>query len=92
MIKAVRVWVSGKVQGVGYRAWAKKQADTLGLHGWVRNRKSGMVESLIVGRPMDVDALVNLYHQGPQLAAVIEVEVEEAKGICPSYFEIKPEV
>ncbi|WND01582.1 acylphosphatase [Temperatibacter marinus] len=92
MNKSVRVWISGKVQGVGYREWAKKEADKLGLHGWVRNRKSGMIESLLYGRSLDVDTLLELYEEGPEEAEVTEVDVDEAKGMCPAYFEIKPEV
>lgn len=93
MYKSVRVWISGGVQHVGYREWTKKEADKLGLHGWVRNRKSGMIESLLYGRSMDVDALVKAMATGPEEANVIDVEVDDnVKGICPSYFEIKPEV
>lgn len=92
MSKSVRVWVSGDVQNVGYRNWVKKEADKLGLHGWVRNRRSGMVEALLFGHNYDVDKMIDMMKIGPDLADVSQVEVEEAKGICPSYFEVKPEV
>lgn len=93
MHKSVRVWVSGKVQHVGYREWAKKEADKLGLHGWVRNRQSGMIESLLFGHKMDVDKMLDLMNEGPEEAEVTEVDIDDnVKGICPSYFEIKPEV
>ncbi len=87
-----RLHISGRVQGVAYRAWFKGQADTLGLFGWVRNRLNGEVEALIKGDGSAVDQMINLAHEGPVHARVDSVTVEEAQGLCPNRFEIKPTV
>jgi acylphosphatase len=67
------VLVSGRVQGVFYRAWTKEQADELGLRGWVRNRADGKVEALIAGDSGTVDRMIDRMHQGPPSAEVDEV-------------------
>ena len=48
--RAVRVVISGRVQGVGYRDWTRREAVSRGLSGWVRNRSDGTVEALLRGR------------------------------------------
>ncbi len=91
-MKAVRLRVSGRVQGVFYRAWAEGEARRLGLHGWVRNRRDGSVEMLLVGPPRKVDEMIALAHEGSPAARVERVEVRPARGITPRRFEIKPTV
>jgi acylphosphatase len=90
--KAVRVQVTGKVQGVWFRAWTVKQAEGLGLDGWVRNRIDGSVEVLAVGRAEDVEVFIGLCHEGPPNARVADVTVEQAQGITPRGFMQKPTV
>ena len=51
MHRAVRVLISGRVQGVSYRAWTVQQAEGRGLRGWVRNRREGTVEATVNGVP-----------------------------------------
>ena len=46
---AVRIRISGRVQGVWYRGWAVENATARGLRGWVRNRRDGKVEALLIG-------------------------------------------
>jgi acylphosphatase len=72
-IKTVRLRITGSVQGVGYRIWAKRMASSLGLRGWVRNRTDGSVEVLVIGAPDDVAAMVEASRQGPAGAWVVEV-------------------
>lgn len=69
-MKRVRVIVSGRVQGVSFRARTKKMADSLGLKGWVRNRPDGSVEALFEGSPADVDAAVDWCRKGPSYSIV----------------------
>ena len=90
--KAVRLIISGRVQGVWYRGWTVDQASDLGLDGWVRNRADGTVEALLVGPEAQVDKMVTLCHDGPKLARVCEVEVIKAMGITQKGFIQKPTV
>jgi acylphosphatase len=77
--KAVRLRITGRVQGVGYRLWATRTAAGLGLRGWVRNRSDGSVEALATGAPEAVAALVEACRQGPRGAQVSAVTVAEAE-------------
>jgi acylphosphatase len=71
--KTVRLCITGRVQGVGYRLWATRTAARLGLRGWVRNRSDGSVEALVTGDPEDVAAMVEASRRGPPAAQVAEV-------------------
>ena len=73
---AVRVVVSGRVQGVNFRWYTLQQAERLGVHGWVRNLPDGRVEAVIEGGAAAVDGLVAWMHQGPPSARVDDVTVE----------------
>jgi acylphosphatase len=73
-----RVYVRGRVQGVGFRAWVAQAAPAHGLAGWVRNRRDGSVEALFVG-PLDaVGAMIEACHQGPLAARVTAVDATDA--------------
>lgn len=67
--------ITGRVQGVCYRASMTEEATRLGLQGWVRNRQDGSVEALAQGPASAVQALIDWAHQGPRLARVDEVLV-----------------
>ncbi len=64
-IRAVHLRVTGRVQGVGYRAWALETASRLGLRGWVRNRSDGTVEALVIGAEDEVAAMIEACREGP---------------------------
>ncbi len=89
---AIRVRITGRVQGVGYRSWTASHARTLGLNGWVRNRIDGSVEALFVGDESAVQALVDQCKQGPLAARVEKVETESALGIVDKGFKQLPTV
>lgn len=74
-MRSVRLRVSGRVQGVGYRAWAVRAAADLGLRGWVRNRHDGSVEMLVTGPEEGVAAMAEAARRGPPAARVDEVSV-----------------
>jgi len=69
------VYVSGRVQGVGFRAATRATARRLGLAGWVRNLPDGRVEAWFVGSRAAVEAIVAWCHRGPARARVDRVDV-----------------
>jgi acylphosphatase len=71
---AVRLIIRGRVQGVGYRWWARSEARRLGLDGWVRNLGDGSVELLAIGAQEAVGRLVDACWRGPPAAAVATVD------------------
>lgn len=79
-MKIVRAIVTGKVQGVWFRAWTVKEAQKRNLRGWVQNLSDGSVEALFAGDPAMVEAMVKACHQGPPLAKVSNVAVRDASG------------
>ncbi|GGE64414.1 acylphosphatase [Nesterenkonia cremea] len=70
--------ITGRVQGVAYRASAKDEADELGLIGWVRNTDDSAVELLVAGEGPAVDSLLRWTEDGPAAAQVSSVETREA--------------
>jgi acylphosphatase len=74
-METVRLRITGKVQGIGYRLWAMRTAERLGLRGWVRNRSDGSVEALVTGTPGAVAAMIEASRGGPRGAQVTEVAV-----------------
>jgi acylphosphatase len=75
----LRLWVSGRVQGVFFRGAAVDEARTLALTGWVRNLIDGRVEIVAEGRRPALSALLAWAHQGPPAARVTRVEEEWAQ-------------
>ncbi|MCB1509160.1 MAG: acylphosphatase [Hyphomicrobiaceae bacterium] len=73
MARAVHVNVTGRVQGVGYRAWCARVAESLGLAGWVRNLADGSVEAVLSGPDEAVAAQLSRMGQGPSHARVDDV-------------------
>ncbi len=71
------VVVSGRVQGVGFRAWTRSQAVTLGIAGWVKNRNDGAVEVVCEGKRELLDRFVSMLRDGPVLARVDQALVSE---------------
>lgn len=76
---ATRVIVTGRVQGVWYRATTMKMAKKFGVHGWVRNMPDGSVEAHLEGEPERVDDLIDWMNEGPPLASVDNVETFPAE-------------
>lgn len=74
---ARRLSIHGRVQGVFYRGWTVETARSLGLTGWVRNRRDGTVEAVVQGEESAVSRLIALAAQGPSAARVERVKVAE---------------
>jgi acylphosphatase len=73
-----RVVIRGRVQGVGFRAWAEITALELGIEGWVRNRRDGSVEVVLAGSEEVVLTMLERCHDGPPGADVIGLDQHEA--------------
>jgi acylphosphatase len=78
---ARRYVVRGRVQGVGFRWFVEREANTLGIAGWVRNRPDGTVEVLAEGTREQLSNLHSRLRQGPRASRVDEVEVDEAQSV-----------
>lgn len=78
-MKSIHCFVSGKVQGVSYRAAAQRQALALNISGWVRNLADGRVELVARGSIDAMDKFIAWLWEGPRLASVTDVTVTEAK-------------
>ncbi|MEO2082600.1 MAG: acylphosphatase [Desulfurobacteriaceae bacterium] len=73
-VRALHAFVSGRVQGVGYRAFTRRKARELGLTGFVRNLPDGRVEVYAVGREEDLIRLLDYLKEGPYFARVDGIE------------------
>ena len=90
MIVARRYFISGRVQGVGFRFFAEAQAAVEGLHGWVRNLPDGRVEVLLEGDRDAVDRAESRLRRGPAGARIEEFSVEDtAPGGRATGFSIR---
>ncbi|MDI6741928.1 MAG: acylphosphatase [Smithella sp.] len=76
-MKRVHVYISGKVQGVFFRAETQRTAKGFNLTGWVRNMPDGRVEALLEGEDKNVDKMLAWCHIGPPAARVDEALAEE---------------
>jgi acylphosphatase len=83
------VYVSGRVQGVYYRATTRDTARDHGVDGWVKNLDDGRVEAVFEGDPEAVDAMVEFCHEGSAPADVSGVEVHEEEPEGLDGFEIR---
>jgi len=75
--RCLKCIISGRVQGVWYRAHTQTQAEKLVITGWVRNLPNGQVETLICGEEESVTMMQTWLTKGPPMAKVLNVEVEE---------------
>jgi acylphosphatase len=88
MARAVDVRITGQVQGVSFRAYARQEAGRHGVTGWVRNEPDGSVAGHFEGPDDAVDALVAWCRHGPAYADVDRVEVTEATSTGAGTFVI----
>jgi acylphosphatase len=92
------IFISGRVQGVGYRRFAQKQAESLQIEGWTRNLLDGRVEVFAHGTESQLDAYCEALKKGPAFAMVREVIVKKVEALQAeekwkqSEFEIRPDM
>jgi len=85
-----RYRISGQVQGVGYRYFVWREAQALGLDGWVRNCTDGTVEALLAGSEEDHAVIRRRLEEGPRFSRVLAVKsTDEPDGSVPSGFDIR---
>lgn len=89
-MRIVRVRISGRVQGVFFRASCAELADDLGLSGWVRNLPDGGLEAVFQGPDAAVDEMVAWCRHGPPLARVDGLDVEPESPIPDVGFRVEP--
>jgi acylphosphatase len=89
-MRSVRLRITGRVQGVGYRAWALQRAGRLGLRGWVRNRSDGSVEAFVVGADDAVAGMIEACREGPFAARVSDLAISDAEDDDSVGFTAKP--
>jgi acylphosphatase len=88
--KAVLARITGRVQGVGFRAWTAREAQSLGLGGWVRNEADSSVLALVSGPADRVDDMIGRLGRGPAGAYVHVVELSSAYPTdAPARFEVR---
>ena len=75
-MKAVKISVKGKVQGVFFRASTKKKAQALSITGWCRNEADGSVLIYAEGSEVEIDLFIDWCHEGPELAKVKDLKLE----------------
>lgn len=76
-MKTKHLLIKGKVQGVFYRASAKKKAEQIAIRGWVKNTSEGHVEAMITGSDQQIKDFVQWSKSGPDKASVDKVQVND---------------
>lgn len=89
MTERVHLHITGRVQGVGFRANTRREARSEGVAGWVRNLSDGRVEAVFEGPEDAVDAMVEWCHHGPATASVEDVTVESEEPTGLEGFEVR---
>jgi acylphosphatase len=74
------LFISGRVQGVGFRLYMQSKAREAGITGWVRNRRDGTVEAVIQGSPEAVESITEWARSGPPGAAVTDIKIADGTG------------
>ncbi len=85
---AVHLIIKGKVQGVFYRATAKKKAKELNITGWIKNNEDGDVEAVASGEESALQVFMNWCKQGPENAMVENVMIRKINNVNFDTFKI----
>jgi acylphosphatase len=89
MISRAHVFISGRVQGVCYRAFTQRQAIRFGLNGWVRNMDDGRVEAVLEGRKELIEQAIFACKNGPAGARVTDIDIAWNNPLGEQEFEIR---
>ena len=88
----VRVMITGRVQGVGFRYWVSKQAGARELHGWVRNLRDGSVEAVFSGPAFVIEDMISICAEGPNMARVDSIQRFSAEAPQEKGFQTLPTI
>ncbi len=77
----VHVYISGFVQGIGFRQYIKYKAKELNISGWVKNLPDGRVEAVFAGDRSNLEKMIEICKKGPFLAEVKKVEVDWSSAL-----------
>lgn len=84
-MKTQHLLIQGRVQGVWFRESMRREAERLGVTGWVRNTPDGAVEAVVQGSGEAVDALIEWARSGPPMARVERIVLTDAQGHYPVF-------
>ena len=84
----IHLLIKGEVQGVFYRATAKKMAEKLTLKGWIKNRENDDVEAMVTGSEQQLEQFINWCKKGPEKAEVEDVIITKEKETPFNDFEV----
>lgn len=76
-MKRIHAFISGRVQGVGFRASTRRMANRLGVKGWAKNLMDGRVEVIAEGEKEEIEKFIDFLHDGPSVARVENVQIRE---------------
>jgi acylphosphatase len=83
------IFISGRVQGVGFRAFTRKEASSRGIKGWVKNLADGRVEIIIQGEREDIKDMIKRIKEGPSFARVDDIEISDEEIENFDRFEVR---
>ena len=75
-MKKIHIIIKGIVTGVGFRWWLKERAKEKNIYGWVRNRSTNDVEAIFIGQEKNVNEIIKICNEGPDLARVENIEIK----------------
>ncbi len=87
-METMHLIISGKVQGVFFRASAKKKADELSIVGWIRNMKEGNVEAVVTGDTQQIEDFIQWCKSGPANAVVEDIHIQKQEFRAFNSFKI----
>lgn len=88
-MKAVSGTIYGQVQGVGFRMYAYRQAERLGLNGWVKNNSDGTVSFLCEGSDVEINYFIKLMERGNDYSRVEKVDCSDTSSRGLVSFEVR---
>ena len=81
-MEKIHLLILGRVQRVGFRRFVVRQAETLNLSGWVRNRNDGSVETFVIGMPDALSVFIEQCRKGPLFASVSDIQFLPIDDFC----------